>query len=135
MPTFLILHKGSVSQTISGANPPALTAAVEKAVKLAGSGGGSSFGNQGRTLGGAGLGGPARQSLGRPSKWDINGLVRAIYTFIGLYLVSLVTLDPYKSAENSQFNRKNPPPRVPAAGGPGGQRPAQKATFRTMADL
>ena len=36
MPTFLIFKNGSVIDTIQGANPPALTAAVEKAVKLAG---------------------------------------------------------------------------------------------------
>ncbi|KAK6821250.1 putative thioredoxin [Apiospora arundinis] len=47
MPTFLIFKNGSVIETIQGANPPALTAGVEKAVKLAGPGGASGGGAQG----------------------------------------------------------------------------------------
>lgn len=92
MPTFLVLHNGSVVNTIQGANPPALAAAVEKAVKLAGPGGGSTFGTPGQRLGGSGVGGPSRTSTSRPIRWDLNSLYNAIYTFFGLYFVSLFTV-------------------------------------------
>ncbi|KAK3944038.1 thioredoxin-like protein [Diplogelasinospora grovesii] len=140
MPTFLILHKGSVIDTIQGANPPALTAAVEKAIKLAGPGGGGGavFGTPGQRLGGSGAPGPSGRtssSVSRPWKWNLDQLINALVSFFGLYLVSLFSLDPYKAAENSPFNKTNPPP--PPRGQPGapGQRPAQRATFKTLADL
>ena len=137
MPTFLILHNGSVIQTIQGANPPALSAAVEKAVKLAGVGGGSgaSFGSQGRTLGGSGVGRPnAQQSLRRPLKWTLKPLLDAIVTFFGLYFVSLFTFDAYKSAESSVFNQHNPKRANPSSGA--APRPvAPQARFKTMSDI
>ncbi|KAH8885668.1 thioredoxin-domain-containing protein [Thozetella sp. PMI_491] len=132
MPTFLVLHNSSVVQTIQGANPPALTAAVEKAIKLAGSSG-SAFGSGGRTLGGSGVTGPKRASLGRPIRWDINNLINALITFFGLYFVSLVSLDPYKSAENSPYNKVNPPASQQTTGS--GPRAATRPSFKTMADL
>ncbi|KAJ9155611.1 Thioredoxin-like protein [Pleurostoma richardsiae] len=138
MPTFLIFRSGSVIDTIQGADPSALTAAVEKAVKLAGTAApGAVFGTPGRTLGGTPLAGP-RQSVRRPLAWDINNFVNDVITFFGLYLVSLFSFDAYKAAENSKFNIKNPPPaaRPITPGGQPGQRPgAPKATFRTLADL
>ncbi|KAK5656369.1 hypothetical protein OQA88_4749 [Cercophora sp. LCS_1] len=110
MPTFLVLHNGSVIETIQGANPQALTAAVEKAVKIAGpgGGGGSSFGSPGHRLGGTPVSGGRTvggSSVSRPFRWDLSSIINAIYTFLGLYFNSLFSLDPYKSAENSQFNR------------------------------
>ncbi|KAK1758695.1 putative 37s ribosomal protein rsm22 protein [Echria macrotheca] len=96
MPTFLILHNGSVIQTVQGANPPALTSAVEAAVKLAGSGGGATFSSPGHRLGGSG---PAPRAAGgnsvsRPLNFNLNGLIGAIITFFGLYFTSLFSLDP-----------------------------------------
>ncbi|KAK3693688.1 thioredoxin-like protein [Podospora appendiculata] len=138
MPTFLILHNGAVINTIQGANPPALAAAVDKAVKLAGPGSGPVFTTAGKRLGGEGVAGAAasRTSLGRPMKWDLNSLISTIISFFGLYFISLFSLDPYKAAENSRFNKNAPPPAANAGSGsgPGAKKPA-RATFKTMADL
>ncbi|KAI0172498.1 thioredoxin-domain-containing protein [Hypoxylon sp. FL1284] len=149
MPTFLVFKSGSVIETIRGANPPALTAAVEKAVKLAGAGaggGGASFSSPGRTLGSgpSSSGTPARRSGqafgGRP--WNITPFhfFNAIITFFGLYFVSLFSFDPYKAAESSKFNVNNPqappaPIRVNGqkAGGQAGS--ARPGGVRTLADL
>jgi thioredoxin 1 len=101
MPTFKILKNGSVIDTIQGANPPALTAAVEKAVKLAGPGGGNSWGSGGRSLGGSGSGSSRPQPFGgRPPAWDINTFINTVITFFGLYLSSLqyALLLPYPSS-------------------------------------
>ncbi|KAB5547266.1 thioredoxin-like protein [Coniochaeta sp. 2T2.1] len=93
MPTFLVLHKGTVVETVQGANPPALSAAVEKGVKLAGAAAGPAFGSGGHRLGGAGVaprtGG---RSLGRPARWDLGKFLEAIYTFFGLYFISLFSV-------------------------------------------
>ncbi|OIW31196.1 hypothetical protein CONLIGDRAFT_660982 [Coniochaeta ligniaria NRRL 30616] len=124
MPTFLVLHNGAVVQTVQGANPPALAAAVEKGVKLAGAAAGPAFGTGGQRLGGSGVAPGAGRSLGRPIAWDLRKLVDAIVTFFGLYFVSLFSFDPYKAAENSQFNKKNPPPPGRAAGTKPGAAPA-----------
>jgi thioredoxin 1 len=53
MPTFLVIKSKSVIETIRGANPSALTAAVRKAASDTGAGGASSthFASKGRTLG------------------------------------------------------------------------------------
>ncbi|CCC07721.1 hypothetical protein SMAC4_01288 [Sordaria macrospora] len=139
MPTFLILHNGSVIETIQGANPPALTGAVDKAVKLAGgaAGGGAVFKTTGHRLGGSGVSGSRPgTSVARPWKWDIKNLINATIAFIGLYITSLFSLDPYKAAENSPFNKNNPPPQAfPSAGGSVGKRPAPGAKFKTLSDL
>jgi hypothetical protein len=162
MPTFLILRNGTVIDTIQGANPPALTTAVEKAVKLAGvggagsAGGGATFSGSGQRLGGSGVAKPAAaggRSVGRPSRWDLKGFVEAVIAFFGLYFWSLFSvgipdacvwsrglrgvtdmsqLDPYKAAENSPFNKVNPPAKAQPGGGTKlGARPG----FKTMADL
>ncbi|KAK3372379.1 thioredoxin-like protein [Podospora didyma] len=136
MPTFLIFHNGSVINTIQGANPPALSSAVERAVKLAGAGAapGVVFGTPGQRLGGTGLAAPGRTtSVARTMAWDLNNLINTIIAFFGLYFVSLLSLDPYKAAENSPFNKKNPPPTAQA--GPGAKKPAARPTFKTLADL
>ncbi|KAK4236108.1 thioredoxin-like protein [Achaetomium macrosporum] len=135
MPTFLVLRNGSVIETIQGANPPALTAAVEKAVKLAGPGGaGATFSGTGQRLGGSGIGpGAGRASaVRRPMKWALKPVLEAVIAFFGLYFWSLFSLDPYKSAENSPFNKTNPPPRVQSGTG---TRPAARPGFKTLADL
>ncbi|KAI1408112.1 thioredoxin [Hypoxylon sp. FL1857] len=147
MPTFLIFKNGSVIETIQGANPPALTSAVEKAVKLASTAApGASFNTPGRTLGGGGSssGTPVRRSGqafgGQPWRFSPFHFFNAILTFFGLYFVSLFSFDPYKSAEKSHFNVNNP--RAPPApiqlkgqrvGGQGGS--SRPSGVRTLADL
>ncbi|KAI1182453.1 thioredoxin-like protein [Nemania serpens] len=109
MPTFLIFKSGSIVETIRGANPPALTAAVEKAVKLAGTAApGASFAIPGRTLGGSGSNGsnsssstPARRggnnTLGGRSwtRFTPFNVINTLLTFFGLYLVSLFSVCPH----------------------------------------
>jgi len=100
MPTFLVLHNGSVIDTIQGANPPALTAAVEKGVKLAGASAGAVFSAGGHRLGGAGVG--PRQTggigagvgtaLAKARNWSLAGMIHWIVAFFGLYFTSLITV-------------------------------------------
>ncbi|ORY54730.1 thioredoxin-like protein [Pseudomassariella vexata] len=148
MPTFLIFKNGSVIETIEGGSPPALSSAVEKAVKLAGTTiPGAVFKTPGRTLGGSGpaLGrspGGGRSLGGRPWRLDSFKIFNAILTFFGLYLVSLFSFDPYKAAEKSDFNVHKPrQPTAPARGPAGGQKaggsPGQRPTngVKTLADL
>ncbi|OAA60394.1 37S ribosomal protein rsm22 [Niveomyces insectorum RCEF 264] len=158
MPTFLVLRNGSVIDTIQGANPPALTAAVEKAVKLAGAGAGpgAAFVTAGRTLGGStaaaasspGLARPrAGPIFGRTHAWDLNTIINTLITFFGLYFTSLFSLDPYMAASNSRYNIRNPtaPINIPSVGINTGSRGGSsgaargaappKPGFRTLADL
>ncbi|CAK7274401.1 hypothetical protein SEPCBS57363_006144 [Sporothrix epigloea] len=136
MPTFVILRNGSVHETLQGANPPALTAAVEKAVKLA-TGGGSTFSTPGRALGSdAPASSPASIRVGagatRPSGGPIQGhrswfepkrAIQWLMTFIGLYLISLFSLDPYMAAQKSKFSKRNSPtPAQVSTGAPFGGR-------------
>ncbi|KAI3335509.1 thioredoxin-like protein [Ustulina deusta] len=152
MPTFLIFKSGSVIETIRGANPPALTAAVEKAVKLAGAAApGASFAIPGRTLGGGGSSSGAvsarrggTSTLGGRSWTSFSpfNFINSLLTFFGLYVVSLLSFDPYKAAERSDFNL-NKPRAPPAPIRPGGNRSAGGASapgrpsggVRTLADL
>ncbi|KAH6643368.1 thioredoxin-like protein [Truncatella angustata] len=154
MPTFLIFKSGSVIETIQGANPPALTAAVEKSVKLAGNVAPlASFKTPGRTLGGSGptppKGAGGGRTLGRPSRFSSFShfnFFNVLLTFFGLYVVSLFSFDPYKAAENSDFNVHKPrdqtfgrgqpsaKPGAPGSAGAGaGARPSNGV--RTLADL
>ncbi|KAI1433246.1 thioredoxin-like protein [Xylaria sp. CBS 124048] len=151
MPTFLIFKRGSVINTIRGANAQALTAAVEQAIKMVDFAPGASFAAPGRTLGGIGSGSgaaPARTSsgnaLGGRSLWTSLSpfhLLTSLLTFFGLYFVSLLSFDPYKSAERSDFNVKKPKaPPTPIklggnrpAGGPSGT--SRPGGVRTLADL
>ncbi|KAI0530262.1 thioredoxin-like protein [Xylaria digitata] len=154
MPTFLIFKSGSVIETIRGANPPSLTAAVEKAVKLAGTAApGASFSMPGRTLGGSSGGGgsgatPVRRSGNHTSNGRSWGsfspfnFINSLLTFLGLYIVSLLSFDPYKAAERSDFNL-NKPRAPPAPIRTSGNRPIGGASapgrpsggVRTLADL
>ncbi|KAK1833214.1 hypothetical protein QBC39DRAFT_432752 [Podospora conica] len=142
MPTFLVLHNGSVIDTIQGANPPALTAAVDKAVKLAGASAGAVFSSGGHRLGGAGVGprqtGGVGASVGTAiataRNWSLSGMIHWLVAFFGLYFTSLITLDPYKAAENSTYNVKSPPKKLVPGQAPG-QRGANRPAFKTMSDL
>lgn len=91
MPTFMIFHAGQAIETIRGANPPALAAAVTKAIALpekANSGG--SFKTPGRTLGAESGGGQAAtRGGGAGIGFDVSGIFRHIIAVLGLYLVSL----------------------------------------------
>ncbi|KAL2129723.1 hypothetical protein VTI74DRAFT_7403 [Chaetomium olivicolor] len=138
MPTFLVLRNGSVIETIQGANPPALTAAVEKAVKLAGpgvGGGAAGFTGAGKRLGGSGVGSGGRATvvMGRSGGWDLKVVVDCLVAFFGLYFWSLFSLDPYKSAELSPFNSVNPPSKVQQPGGK--EKTVYRGGIRTMSDI
>ncbi|KEY65760.1 hypothetical protein S7711_05589 [Stachybotrys chartarum IBT 7711] len=131
MPTFKIFHNGACVETIKGANPPALSDAISKAVKLADGGkAGDLFKTPGRTLGGDGGAAPAGGS-----SFNFSGLLNGLILLLGLYL-----FDPYKAAESSMFNIHKPKtttqarPSGPAKGN-SGARPPQKAAFKTLADL
>jgi thioredoxin 1 len=113
MPTFLIIKSSTVVDTIKGANPSALTAAVRKAATDAASGPGTSptaFRSKGRTLGSTSepsrpanegpLAGLQRLVLGN------GGLSDIVVRFVALYVISLFAFNGYKAAEESAFNVK-----------------------------
>ena len=88
MPTFLIFRSGSVIQTLRGADQRGLTAAVENAVKLAAAAKPTySYSSTGHTLGGS----SAKHSLGS-LRWSFKAILHTIYTFIGLFFVSLFSV-------------------------------------------
>jgi len=112
MPTFLVIKSSSVVDTLRGANPSALTAAVRKAANDAAStpGGapGAIFQTRGRKLGSAsdpsgavvdesGLAGLQRRLVGS------GGLVDGVVRFVALYVISLLSFDAFKAAEESAF--------------------------------
>ena len=83
-------------ETIQGANPPELTAAVERAVRLAGAGKGAAFAGEGRRLGGSpivprsgGRGGGARS-------WDLMALLEVVLRFVGLYFWTLFSVSVFE---------------------------------------
>lgn len=86
MPTFMIFHNGSCVETIKGANPGALTTAINNAVKLSDGGKAEDlFKTPGRTLGGSGTTPGAGRSMG----WNLNTFFNALVMILGLYLASL----------------------------------------------
>ena len=112
MPTFLVLKSGSVTETIRGANPSALTAAVRKAVADAASGPaahGANFQSKGYTLGSSQM--PSRAVGGGAGiMGSLQGMLNGdggfgdkVVRFFALYFVSLLSLDAYKAAEDSPF--------------------------------
>lgn len=110
MPTFLVIKSSSVVDTIRGANPSALTAAVRKAANDSGGAAPAVFQTKGRTLGSASepsrpvnespFAGIQRLVLGNGGFSDV--AVR----FVALYLISLFAFDAFKAAEDSAFNVK-----------------------------
>ena len=95
MPTLKIFHNGTCIETIKGANPPALTAAISNAVKLGGPATGDVFKTPGRTLG--------DQSRAAPlsKQWNLKGFLNALVAFFGLYFVFLITVCCQKYTRNS----------------------------------
>ncbi|KAH7037161.1 thioredoxin [Microdochium trichocladiopsis] len=143
MPTFIIFRSGSEFKRIAGADPGKLTSEVSEAAKLAGAVSAPSFTTPGRTLGGS-SGQKLGSGGGRAGRgWSIPSptkFLNALITFFGLYFVSLMSFDPYKAAENSNFNvnRPNAPPSAvrgngQKVGGPGAARPS--GGVRTLKDL
>lgn len=112
MPTFLVIKSSSVVDTIRGADPSALTAAVRKAASdtSAPAARGAAFQSKGRTLGSADQPGRAvnegsfsglqRMALGN------GGFADVIVRFFALYIVSLFAFDSFKAAEDSAYNIK-----------------------------
>lgn len=110
MPTFLVLKSGSVVETIRGANPSALTAAVRKAANdsIVKAAGGAVFQSKGYTLGSSarpsrsvndgGLAGLQRMMTGN------GGLMDMLVRFVALYFVTLFSFNAYQSAEESPFS-------------------------------
>ncbi|KAL1592197.1 hypothetical protein SLS59_009853 [Nothophoma quercina] len=97
MPTFLVIKSKSVIETIRGANPSALTAAVRKASNDTGAGGAGSaaFASKGRTLG------SANQPVRTVGEGPLAGLQRLMtgnggftdmaIRFVALYLLPIRT--------------------------------------------
>ena len=91
MPTFKIFHGGACVETIKGANPAALTAAINNAVKLGGAEKpGALFKTPGRTLGGEGS--------QKVWSWNFGWLIKGIVIFVGLYFASLFSVGSQKKA-------------------------------------
>ncbi|KAL5118789.1 hypothetical protein ACEQ8H_003292 [Pleosporales sp. CAS-2024a] len=112
MPTFLVIKSSTVVDTIRGANPAALTAAVRKAASDTSGPGASSaaFQSKGRTLGSADT--PSRPVGESPfagiqrAVLGNGGLSDVIVRFVALYVISLFAFNGYKAAEDSAFNVK-----------------------------
>jgi thioredoxin 1 len=112
MPTFLVIKSSSVVDTIRGANPSALTAAVRKAANDTSGPGASlaAFQSKGRTLGSSAepsravgespFAGLQRLLVGNGGFSDI------VVRFVALYVISLFAFNGYKAAEDSAFNVK-----------------------------
>lgn len=111
MPTFLVIKSTSVVDTIRGANPSALKAAVNKAVNDSSRLPGKSaavFQSKGYTLGSASTPSrPVNESAFSGFNRMVSGsggLGDMVMRFFALYFVSLFTFDSYAAAEQSPFN-------------------------------
>lgn len=125
MPTFLVLKGSKVIETVRGANPSALrsailSAAADAAKDPAKSSASPVFSSKGQTLGGAASSGSGR-AVSSPSIPSLNlgqlfsapasfaqgqGLPATIVRFLGLYISTLFSFDPNKTAEDSPFAMK-----------------------------
>ncbi|EOD49825.1 putative thioredoxin protein [Neofusicoccum parvum UCRNP2] len=106
MPTFLVFKNSAVTETIRGANPAALRAAVTKAAADAAKGPArqsTAFQSKGHVLGAPGQGnkttGDWAWSVQRRGSW-LDTVVR----FVGLYITTLFSFDAYAAARASPFN-------------------------------
>ena len=108
MPTFVILKSAQVADTVRGANPAALRAAVLKAANDAcksGPASSANFQTKGQTLGSSEApttsgGGPTLRSWigGGGGSW-----ADALLRMSGLYIETLFSTDPRAAAETSQW--------------------------------
>lgn len=89
MPTFMIFRDGKPINTIKGADPRALTNAVEAAVKFAPASK-PLYSTPGRTLGGPGI--KPAQSLNRPVSASMQEFFAAAIAFFGLYFLTLFSV-------------------------------------------
>lgn len=100
MPTFIIFHGGQPIETIRGANPPALAAAITKAIALPDKvNAGSAFKTPGRTLGGEGVGAQgaaaANRSAGPALGFNLVSVFKHVIAVLGLYFVSIFAVRWY----------------------------------------
>ncbi|KAL5611505.1 hypothetical protein BROUX41_000901 [Berkeleyomyces rouxiae] len=97
MPTFKLFHRGKVLDTVQGANPSALAAAITSALLLKDKGSpGEIFSTPGQRLGGVGVddgkhAGARTVAGSRLGGLSPIGLLKNMIMMIGLYLVSLLT--------------------------------------------
>jgi thioredoxin 1 len=120
MPTFLILKGTSVVETVRGANPTALRTAILSAAASAARGpakSSASFTGKGQALGsndGKATGATSRTVSGPAIDFSAliaspatfaqgRGTVNAIVRFVGLYISTLFSLEPAKTAAESPF--------------------------------
>lgn len=147
----MIFLGGKAVNTIRGADPRALTNAVEAAVKSAPVIK-QIYSTPGRTLGGPGI--KPAQSLHRPVSATLQSWFQAIIAFFGLYFITLFSvrkilsflwdvvdsvtqLDSYAAGENSQFNIHRVPPQPQVASTTGSARPAAPPARKvgTLSDI
>src|ERR1700760_3579707 len=110
MPTFLVFNSGRVTDTIRGANPSALRAAVTRAVSASGSTGGPSgtnFGSKGYRLGSEGEKTSQSVGGGLPALGGLGDTADSMVRFMGLYLTTLFSFDSYAAAEASPLSVRN----------------------------
>ena len=110
MPTFLVLKNSSVTETIRGANPPALRAAAIRVAADAGRTGpasGAAFSSKGHVLGSSeSISKPAAGATSVRSWLQSSGggsWMDALVRTGGLYFETLFSLDPRAKAETSQW--------------------------------
>ncbi len=130
----MIFRNGSVMNTIRGADAGGLTSAIESAVKFAGPAK-PVYSSVGRTLGGTA---PRGTSLSQP--YNFKKYFQAIVAFLGLYFVTLFSLDAYQAGEQSPFNINRPGEKVSVGGKKLGEKRSGAATqigkkLGTIADL
>ena len=111
MPTFLVFKNGSVSETIRGANPAALRAAVTKAAADAARGPGrarAAFQSKGHVLGSDNGAGASSSSSGGDWAWNLmqrrGGVLDTAVRFLALYFTTLFSFDAFAAARESPFN-------------------------------
>lgn len=110
MPTFLVIHRGTIQNTLRGADPRRLTAAVEAAVKTndaLASMKSNIYSTPGRTLG-EGPSGRSKPGLHRPLGKTIMEYINAIIAFLGLYLWSFFSvsfLGPVERGDGGRMRR------------------------------
>lgn len=117
MPTFLILKGTTTVETVRGADASALRTAVLSAAASAAKGpakSSASFSGKGQALGSSGSTGPGRTVQGptvdfgalaaSPAAFSQGrGGANMVVRFLGLYVTSLLSLEPCRAAEESGF--------------------------------